>query len=151
MMTALLKREPRSADLVDRFDRMFEDMMSGWVFRTPVREWFGKDVLKVDEFEENGELVIRAEMPGVDPDKDVTVTVDNGMLHLSATHREEKEVEERGYFRRELRSGTYMRTLPLPEGVTDADIKPTFTNGILEIRVPAPEMALAKKIPITKA
>ena len=146
-------REQEGVDLFDRFDRMFDDWMKVLPFRRTMT--FGENVvsegmIRVDEFQENGTLVVRAELPGIDPEKDVELTVTNGVLHISAERREEEETEDKGYVHRELRYGSFSRTLALPEGVSEADITADYTDGILEIRVPAPEAPPAKKIPITK-
>lgn len=156
-MTGLLKRAPRELerfDTFDRFDRMFDDWMKVLPFRRPTmsgREWAPEDMIRVDEFHENGTLVVRAELPGIDPDKDVELTVTDGMLRIAAERREEEKTEEKGYLHHELRCGSFTRTLPLPEGISEADIKADYKDGILEIRVPAPEPAPATKIPIAKS
>jgi len=107
--------------------------------------------LRVEEFEENGQLVVRAEMPGIDPDKDVEITVSDGMLCIEAERREEEKTEEKGFVRHELSYGSFTRTLPLPDGVTESDITASYKDGILEIRIPAPEPAPATKISISKS
>lgn len=156
-MAGLLKREPREVervDMFDRFDRMFEDWMRVLPFRRPAlfgRDGFGEDLIRVDEFHENGDLVVRAELPGVDPENDVELTVSDGMLRIEAERREEETTEEKGYLRHELRCGSFARTLPLPDGVSEDDIKADYKDGILEIRVPAPAPAPATKVPITKS
>ena len=96
-------------------------------------------------------MVIRADLPGIDPDKDVELTVSDGILHIEAERREEERREEKGYVRQELRYGSLSRTLPLPEGVTGADITATYKAGVLEIRIPEPKHEPAKKIAIGKA
>lgn len=152
-MTALTKHDKKKTgrtELWDAFDRVFDDWTKLLPFR---RDWEGEQVIRVDEFREDGTLVIRAEMPGVDPEKDVELTVVDGMLHISAERREEQTETERGFVRRELRFGSFRRTLPVPSGVTEADVTATYKDGILEVRVPAPMAAVAApaKIPITKA
>lgn len=112
--------------------------------------WHGNDLIRVDEFHEDGDLVIRAELPGVDPDEDVELTVSDGMLRIEAERHEEERTEEKGYLRRELRYGSFARTLPLPEGVSESDIAASYADGILEIRIPAPAPAPGTKVPITK-
>ena len=152
-MAGLLKREPKPVDVVDRFDRMFDDWMKGLPFRRPMlfgREWATEQIIRVDEYRENGNLVIRAELPGIDPDKDVELTVSDSMLHIEAERREEEKVEEKGYMRHEIRSGSFTRTLPLPEGVSEADVTASYQDGILEIRIPSPAPEPAKKIAISK-
>lgn len=159
-MAGLMKRESRPVDLFDRFDRMFDEWMKSGPFRRPMvpatggREWDAPEMIRVDEFRENGDLVIRAELPGVDPDKDVEVTVTDGMLHIEGHRHEEEETEEKGYVRREIRTGSFARTLPLPEGVSESDVTATYTDGMLTIRVPMPAPEPEKsptKVTVTKS
>lgn len=155
-MASLIRREPRSAesvDLFDRFDRMFDDWMHEFPVRWPLvaTRLTGTGMIPVDEYQDEGALVVRAEMPGIDPETDVELTVSDHMLRIEAERKEEEKVSEKGYLRREVRYGTFTRTLPLPEGVTDADITASYKNGILEIRIPIPEAEPAKKIPVTKS
>lgn len=139
---------------LDVFDRFFE----GWPtwFRRPVMllPETMEDTLRVDEYREDGTEVIRAEMAGIDPEKDVEITVANGVLHIEAHRQEEEKKEGKDFYRRELRYGSFSRDLALPEGATEADVKATYKDGILEVRVPVPEPKAAgtetKKIPITK-
>jgi HSP20 family protein len=164
-MARLVKREVRSvepADVVEPMDvfgpidRTFEHLIDLWPvlpLRRSVRsarEWLTDSFIRVDEFHEDGMLVIRAELPGIDPDKDVELTVSDGMLRISAERREEEKVEKRGYVRQELHRGSFERVLTLPEGVTESDVTASYTDGILEIRVPTPKLPSGTKIPITK-
>lgn len=153
-MAALTKHEPvvERVGMFDRFDRMFDDWMKLLPLRRPMfgRMWTD-ELIRVDEFRDNGTLVIRAELPGIDPDKDVELTVDNGMLTIEAERHEDKKVEEKGYLCREMRHGSFTRTLPLPTKVTEADIKASYKDGILEIRVPVPKTAPTTKVPIAKS
>lgn len=113
----------------------------------------GAHFLRVEEYVEDGTCVIRAELPGLDPQKDIDLTVSDGVLHLSA-QREERTQEDRpdGYHS-EFRYGRMARNLRLPEGATEADVSATYKNGILEVRVPAPQEPTeptATTIPITE-
>jgi len=154
-MAGLMRREPRreAADVLSRFDRLFEE----WARMLPFRLmafpfWWGAgDVIRVEEYREDGTLVVRADLPGIDPDKDVELTISHGMLHIEAQRREEEKREEKGYLRREVRYGSFSRSLPLPEGVTEADIAATYKDGILEIRVPEPTREPAKRVAIGKS
>jgi HSP20 family protein len=156
-MAGLLKQRPKTVepvDIFDRFDHMFEDWTRMLPFRRPAtlaREWATEELIKVDEYRENGSLVVRAELPGIDPDKDVEITVSDGMLCIEAERREEEKTEEKGFVRHELSYGSFTRTLPLPDGVTESDITASYKDGILEIRIPAPEPAPATKISISKS
>jgi HSP20 family protein len=73
----------------------------------------------------------------------------DGTLRISAKRREEERKEGTDYVRREMHYGSFIRTLPLPEGVSETDIKASYKDGILEIRVPIPEPVSGTKIPIT--
>ncbi len=152
-MAGLMRREPRGevGEFFSRFDRMFDEWAKMLPFRAmPFPRWLeAEDVIRVEEFREDGTLVVRADLPGIDPEKDVELTVSDGMLHIDAERREEEKREEKGYVRRELRYGSLSRTLPLPEGVTESDITASYKAGILEIRVPEPKPEPAKKIAIS--
>ena len=127
-MAGLMRREPHgeAAGVFSRFDRLFDQ----WARMTPFRStafprWLeAGDLIRVEEYREDGTLVVRADLPGIDPDKDVELTVAGGMLHIEAERREEEKREEKGYLRREVRYGSLSRSLPLPDGVTGADIDP---------------------------
>ena len=149
-MAGLLKHDTRTAEPMSWFDRMFDELPVVLPFRRMPAAWFDEGI-RVDEYRENGHLVIRAELPGIDPAKDVDVTVSDGALHIKAERREEQHAEETGYRHRELRYGSFTRTLPLPDGATTTDVKATYTNGILEIRLPLPEAKTETtvKIPVT--
>ena len=154
-MSGLTRREPHgeAADVFSRFDRMFEEWARMMPFRPMLfQRWReAEELIRVEEFREDGTLVIRADLPGIDPDKDVELTVSDGMLHIEAERREEEKREEKGYLRHELRYGSLSRSLPLPEGVTEADITATYKAGVLEIRIPEPKREPAKKIAVSKA
>lgn len=139
-MTNVQRRS--EAHPLTRLDRMFDE----WFRTLPVRRPFagfdgipGEDVIRVDEFREDDHEVIRAELPDIDPDKDVDVSVQDGMLRIAAQRRVEEQKQDTGYTRRELRYGSFSRTLPLPDGADENDIKASYKDGILEIRVPVSE------------
>ena len=117
-MPGLMRREPRGevGEFFSRFDRMLDEWARMLPFRTVSfpRCLEAEDVIRVEEFREDGTLVVRADLPGIDPEKDVELIVSDGMLHIQAERREEEKKEEKGYLRRELRCGS--RALPLPEG-----------------------------------
>jgi HSP20 family protein len=109
--------------------------------------------MRIEEEMQDGTLVIRAEVPGVDPDKDVEITVTDDRLTIQAERRsEETETKEHGY-RSEFRYGSLVRTVALPKGTTTDDVTATYTNGILEVRVPMPAEVTeaAKRVEITRS
>jgi HSP20 family protein len=137
----------------DWFDRWFTDWPR-FRFLPELRRSFmeGLEPLRVEEFTEGDQLVVRAEMPGIDPEKDVEITVSDHTLQLRAERREEKKTEEKGRYRSEFQYGSFSRRVELPVGATDKDVKASYKDGILEVRVPIDrERAEAKKIPIERA
>jgi HSP20 family protein len=151
-MAGLMRRERHGevGEFFSHFDHMFDEWMRALPLRAvPFARWPDMDgMIRVEEFHDDGTLVVRADLPGIDPEKDVELTVTDGMLRIEAERREEEKKEDRGYLRQELRYGSLSRTLPLPEGVTESDIKATYNAGTLEIRIPEPKQEPAKKIPI---
>jgi HSP20 family protein len=143
-MTNLQRRESRTEPVstLGRVDRLFDEWMRGLAMRRPFPGWDvpGEEIIRVDEYRENGTQVIRAEIPGIDPEKDVELTVSDGMLRIAAQRRVEEKIEDKGYTRHELRKGSMTRTLPLPDAAAASDITATYNDGILEIRVPIPEV-----------
>ncbi len=143
----------READAGDWFDRWFADWPRPG-FWPELRRSFGEsmDPLRVEEFIEGDQMVVRAEMPGIDPDKDVQITTSDHTLHLRAERRQETKTEEKGAYRSEFHYGSFSRTVQLPVGATDKDVKATYKDGILEVRIPIDrKQAEAKKILIERA
>ncbi len=88
----------------------------------------------IDVVQKNGDLVVRAELPGVKLE-DVEMTVHQGVLTISGTRDEQREEERGGYLVRERRSGSFRRSLQLPEGVDEDSIRARFENGVLEVTI----------------
>ena len=107
--------------------------------------------MAIEELREDDTLVVRAEMPGIDPEKDVEITVLNDTLTISAERRQKTEETENGRVRSEFRYGRFSRRMSLPAGTTEDEIKASYEDGILEIRVPiADEKTRERKIPINR-
>jgi HSP20 family protein len=95
--------------------------------------------------------VVRADLPGLSP-QDVVVEVANGVLTLSGERQEKREVGEKGMRHTELRYGRFMRSIALPEGTRETDIRANFSSGVLEITVPIPgETQASRKIEVQDA
>jgi HSP20 family protein len=140
-MTIVMRREPFGLELPSWMARLLDERS----------DWLDKDALRIEEYVEDGTLVIRTEMPGVDVDKDVDIMVLDGMLHIKAERTETTEKKEKAFYRSEFRYGVVERAIPLPAGATVDDVKATYRDGMLEIRLPArsrtPE---AGKIPVQR-
>ena len=142
-MSSVQKRT-ESPSALSRLDRLFDEWMRSFPNRRPFgMAWDmpGEELIRVDEYRDGDTQVIRAELAGIDPERDVELTVQDGMLRIHAERRVEEETEDKGYTRHELRYGTMTRTLPLPDGAQASDIAATYTNGILEVRIPVPAPA----------
>lgn len=126
-------------DIQEVFHRMFEgDVDKSW--------------LRVEEFVEDKTLVVRAELPDIDPDKDVEIAITNGDLHITAERQEKTEHKDKDSYRSEFRYGSFTRTVKLPPGANEADVKASYKDGVLEIRVPIaePVTATPAKIEVTR-
>lgn len=106
--------------------------------------------MKVEEFTDGDRLVIRAELPGIDPDKDVEITVSDHTLTIRAERRREEQVEDKDGYRSEFEYGSFVRSLTLPSGAGEADVEATYSDGILEVRVPVAAETEARKVPVTR-
>jgi HSP20 family protein len=101
----------------------------------------------VESYTKDGQLVFKAELSGVDP-KDLEVSIDNRELIIKGERKQESGAKEKNYSYQEITYGSFERRFVLPEGVKTDELKATFNNGILEVRVPAPAISKARKIEI---
>jgi HSP20 family protein len=103
-----------------------------------------------DVFEREGNLIVKAEVPGVKKE-DIELEVTDGDLVLRAERKEEREVKDEHWYRMERSYGSLYRRLPLPEGVQTDQITANLANGVLEVTIPRPQGAAtqAKKIAIS--
>ncbi|WP_138413683.1 Hsp20/alpha crystallin family protein [Sinomonas gamaensis] len=93
--------------------------------------------LRIEEFREGETLVVRAEVPGIDPERDVDVSVRDGELNIRVDRQENSENANKDGYRSEFRYGSFARSVQLPRGARQEDIKASYRDGVLEIRVPA--------------
>lgn len=105
--------------------------------------------VRVEDYMEGDTYVLRAELPGIDPDKDVDLQVERGMLTISGERREETKEKNR----REFHYGSFRRTVPVAVGTKAEDVKATYTDGVLEVRVPkqTEEEPVSVRIPVQRA
>lgn len=139
MARTLARWEPFAelGELRSQFDRVFGDLLdgSGWA---PA----------IDVVRDNGDLVIRADVPGIKPEE-VKIEVEDGILTVSGEHEEKKEEKDKRFLRRERRYGSFSRSVALPEGVEAKKIKARTRDGVVEVTVPLPKEAAKEKIQIT--
>ncbi len=124
-------------------DRLFDRFLGAEVSSERTMLWMPS----VESFTKDNQLVFRAELPGVDP-KDLDVSITERELVIKGERKAEKGSKEENYLYREISYGSFERRFVLPEGVKTDDLKARFSNGILEITVPAPAIARARKVEI---
>lgn len=121
-------------DTHSEVNRLFDEMFGEFGRRSAGRqrahttEW----APSVNVLQKDGDLVVRAELPGVKPD-DVEITVHDRVLTISGERRAEQDDERAGYYVRELRHGSFRRSMTLPEGVEEERIRARYQDGILEV------------------
>jgi HSP20 family protein len=122
-MSTVARRSGRMEDMLKWLDD------SGF----PIRSGLGliRDI-RIEDYVEDGTYVMRAEIPGVDPDKDLEVGVEDDMLFVRGERREEQRDKEH----RELHYGSFERSVRLPKGAHVDQIAATYTDGVLEVRLP---------------
>ena len=84
---------------------------------------------------EGEDALVRLELPGIDPEKDVTVEVEKGTLVVKGERRDERAEESNGRKLREVRYGSFRRAFQLPSHVTDADLTASYDAGVLTVKV----------------
>jgi HSP20 family protein len=151
---SLAARRPFS-DLA-RWERDMERMFDDFVGRR-MRPWWperfsmpaGIEITPpaVDLFEEKDDIVVKAELPGMDKDN-IQVNLTDQSLTIRGEKKKEEEVKEENYYRSERSYGSFVRTLELPAEVKSDKVKASFKNGVLEVRLPKTEQAKAKEVKV---
>lgn len=123
-------------DVQGEIDRLFNEMLGGapWRAGRQLTERPTTWAPAMDVLQKDGNLVIRAELPGVKQD-DVDITLANGVLTISGQSKDEHEEQRGGYYVRERRRGSFRRSLTLPEGTDDSKVHARFEDGVLEVTV----------------
>ena len=103
---------------------------------------------KVDIFEEGNEVVMRADMPGIEK-KDIDITIDDNMLTISGERTHEDKVEKGSYVRCERTHGSFFKRFELPSDVDADKIKAHLDSGVLEVRLPKTEESKGRSKKIT--
>ncbi|HSV32808.1 MAG TPA: Hsp20/alpha crystallin family protein [Pyrinomonadaceae bacterium] len=123
----------------EEMDQIFEDFGLGGGWLAPVfKGQFGDGLWspQVEMLERDGELIVRADLPGLTKD-DVKVEVADNAITIEGERKGEKEEKGEGFYRSERSYGKFYRRLPVPEGANAGNATATFNNGVLEITMPA--------------
>ena len=134
---------PLHREIDDLFARFFGEE-GPWV----VRPWETGMLPAVESFVRGDELVVRADLPGIDP-KHVELAVEGDRLTIKGERKVMDEGKRGDEFYREVSYGRFERTIALPTGVDADSVKATYHDGVLEVTMKAPKGVAAKKVPIT--
>ena len=131
--------------LPDRMNRLFDDAGRGWRSDEPAAttSWSPS----VDIFETEGEIVVKAELPGMDR-KDITLHLESNVLTLRGERKFEKETKDENYHRIERSYGNFSRSFSIPATVDEEKIRADYKDGVLKIILPKKEQAKPKQIKI---
>jgi HSP20 family protein len=123
----------------EEMDHIFEDFGGrGWLTPMLDKAQLPQGVWspQVEMFERNNELVLRADLPGLTRD-DINVELADDSITIEGERKSEHEETGEGYYRSERSYGKFYRRIPMPEGVKAEDAKASFSNGVLEVIMPA--------------
>ena len=146
----LVRREPWwIAELDQDLNRLFGRAFGPW----PVARWYpalpmaeqGRWAPACDVFSRDGDLVVRMDLPGIDPDQDVQVTVQDGFLCIRGERKQETVADGGRYYRQEWDYGTFERGIRVPDGVHADDITASYSDGVLEVMVPKAALSAEPK------
>ena len=139
----------------EEMDREFDSMFRrGW--RHPLlrgfNDWKGEPAFEgkipsVDVIDQDDQVLIKAELPGVDK-KDVDVSVTDETVSIKGKSSYDKEEEKGDYYRREISKGSYERVLAIPANVDSSKAKATFRDGMLELSLPKTDKTNKTKVKV---
>jgi HSP20 family protein len=135
--------------LQERMNRLFDESYRGTRPAGNADEWAlgGSWAPAVDIYEQDGNIVMKAELPGVDP-KAVDIRLENNTLTLRGERKLDKEVKEDSYHRVERAYGAFSRSFTLPTVVDQGNIKAEYRDGVLKLTLPKREEAKPRQIQI---
>ena len=131
--------------LQDRMNRLFEDAGRTWRTDEPAATTTWSP--SVDIFETEGEIVVKAELPGMDR-KDIQLNLENNVLSLRGERKFTKETKDENYHRIERSYGVFSRSFSIPATVDEEKIRADYKDGVLRIMLPKKEQAKPKQIKI---
>lgn len=139
-MSAPVVQRTRVPDLMDWVESAWPSLFAG-------RSVFGTHLIRVEDKMEDDHYVIRAELPGMDPEKNITITVDDHTLVIDAERTEQKGDTAHSEFQ----YGSFHRSMSLPGGVKADDVKATYADGILTVTIGiAAAQPSAQQIPVER-
>ena len=149
-MTNLIRFDP-FGDLRTTMDRLFDEGFSRpWRLLSTEQTQPAEMAFPVEVSETPEAIDVKAALPGVKPDE-VEVSVQNDVLTIRAEHREEATEDKKDYYRREIRYGSFHRSLALPTSVDADKAQAGYENGILTLHLPKAESIRPRQIKVGAA
>jgi len=147
MKWGLSKLNHQSFNEIDRFrdemNNFFDDFLSFKPLSLYDNDWSpSMDVIDDEKF-----IRVKADLPGIDQ-KDIELTIENGVLTVSGQKSEEKRDETKNYLISERRFGSFVRSIRLPDGIRQEGINAEFKDGVLSVTIPKDEKFQPKKIDV---
>ncbi len=144
-MTTLMRWDPfrEMQALRETVDRLFESSLSNWAGETQPLTWS----LALDVAETENEYLVKASLPGINPD-DLDITFTDNVLTIKGETKAEEEREDVRYHIRERRYGQFTRSISLPSTVDVEHIEAEYNNGVLTLHLPKAEEARPKRITV---
>ena len=143
----LIKWQPRSDYFIDpffdRLDRQVSELFGEWPLESTAQNWHPA----MDLVEEKDRLVLRLELPGVDP-KAIEINLQGNLLTVHGERKEESEHKDGTVLKRERRIGSFQRTLQLPYSVQSDKVKASYDKGVMTISLPKVEAQVGRQIPV---
>lgn len=138
----MARRHSHFPDFNDWFNREFPGLPA-W------RPGFAAHSIPIEMTSGEDQYVLKAELPGMDPDKDISITAEDDLITVSAEHSESTEDKEHSEFR----YGSFRRTVRLPGAIPVDDVDASYADGVLTIRIPMPEehTPTGREIPVKRA
>ena len=134
--------------LQQEMNKLFDDLRGGWGSHPVSFEQLGDFHAKVDIKDNDKDLVVSAELPGVEM-KDISIALNQNSLVLKGEKKVEKEEKEKGYYRMERSYGSFYRAIPLPCEVERENIDAVYKDGVLTVTLPKSKETIKNQKQIT--
>lgn len=138
---SLIKWTPLFADPFDEFDKAFGD------FLPAIRSQQEGFTPAIDIYEDKDNIIVETQLAGIDPEK-VQVSIENDTLSIKGESEKRSEVDDKNYYRKEIRRGSFYRSIVLPSKVNSDGAKATASDGVLKITIPKAAISEGKNIKI---
>lgn len=138
---SLIKWTPLFADPFDEFDKAFGD------FLPAIRSQQEGFTPAIDIYEDKDNIIVETQLAGIDPEK-VQVSIENDTLSIKGESEKRSEVDDKNYYRKEIRRGSFYRSIALPSKVDSNGAKATASDGVLKITIPKAATSESKNIKI---